>query len=104
MTLPKENPPRFTGETAIYEDDPFGLGEFDEKRFRIVKDFLPSPDKLVYKNEPETEKISIVLDKEDVDFFRSKATALGASYQRMIRNLVKMYVEQQREQDKNLST
>lgn len=99
------DPPRQAWETAHYEDDPFDLGDIDVTKLkRVSKDFLPSPDQLVYKNEPETEKISIVLDKEDVDFFRRKATELGASYQRMIRNLVKMYVEQQKEQDKNLST
>jgi predicted DNA binding CopG/RHH family protein len=69
----------------------------------IAKGFLPSPQELA-TTEQETEKISIILDKADVDYFRNKATELGASYQRMIRNLVKMYVEQQREQDKNLST
>lgn len=98
------DPPRQSWETAQYEDDPFELGDIDVTKLkRVSKIFLPSPDQLVFKNEPETEKISITLDKSDVDFFRRKATELGASYQRMIRNLLKMYVEQQREQDKKLS-
>lgn len=50
MKLPEENPPRFPGETAIYEDDPFGLGEIDDSQMvEVSKDFLPKPEELVFK-------------------------------------------------------
>ncbi len=52
---------------------------------------LPKPEELVLR-EPETEKISIVLDKFALDFFRKKGKELGAPYQRMIRTLISDYV------------
>ncbi len=59
---------------------------------RVVADFLPSPAAFAYA-EPETEKITIVLDKETVAFFKSQASNFSVSYQRMIRELLKGYVE-----------
>jgi len=59
-----ETPPRRPGETAIYEDDPFELGEIDEANFVTVKDFLPRPQDLVFKqSKPATEKVSMSFDK-----------------------------------------
>lgn len=43
MKLPEENPPRRPGETALYEDGPFELGEVE---LEMVEDFLPSPEQL----------------------------------------------------------
>jgi len=85
-----QEPVRQTWETVEYTDNP-ELPEIEQ--IEIVKDFLPPPEMLV-RREPETEKITMVLDKETVDFFREKASELGASYQRMIRNLLNEYVGQ----------
>ena len=85
------DPPRQLGETATYQDDPFELGDV---QFEIVEDLLPPPDQLVFKG-PATEKITIALTKDSLDFFRQKGTELGAPYQRMIRNLIDAYVAQQ---------
>lgn len=68
MRLPKENPPRFAGETAIYEDDPFELGEIEEGRFVRVKDVLPPPEKLVFKN--LRRKITITLEQDSINFLK----------------------------------
>lgn len=57
----------------------------------LIEDFLPRPEDLVFKGSPQ-EKITITLDSETVAFFRQKATELGSSYQRMIRNLLNEYV------------
>ena len=62
---------------------------------RLIADFLPPPEALVIAEEPTTEKITIVLDRETVDFFRQKSQELGASYQRMIRELLKSYASLQ---------
>ena len=86
------DPPRKPGETAHYEEDPFGLGD---TQLETVADFLPSPEQLVLK-EPETEKVTIALSKDSLSFFRQKGKELGAPYQRMIRNLLDAYVAQHR--------
>ena len=78
-------------ETVQYTDNP-DLPEVEQ--MKIVSDFLPPPEMLV-RREPETEKITMVLDKATVDFFRQTADELGASYQRMIRNLLNEYVARQ---------
>ncbi len=64
---------------------------------RVVEDFLPPPSVLATYKDDETEKITIVLDKETVDFFRAKAHEFNASYQRMIRELLKSYAVSQSE-------
>ena len=85
-------PSRKPGETAYYEEDPFELGD---TQLETVADFLPSPEQLVLK-EPETEKVTIALSKDSLNFFRQKGKELGAPYQRMIRNLIDAYVAQHR--------
>lgn len=56
-----------------------------------ILDFLPSPAELAGR-EAEAEKITISLDKPTVDFFKAQAALFGASYQRMIRELLRDYV------------
>lgn len=65
-----------------YTDEPMGS-------LRVVKDFLPSPDQLVLKE--ENIKITISLKKESVDFFKKKAKEHHTSYQKMIRQLIDRY-------------
>jgi predicted DNA binding CopG/RHH family protein len=57
----------------------------------VVEYSLPPPDELVQRE--ETEKVSLVLSKHSVDFFRRQAERLGVPYQRMIRVLIDRYVE-----------
>lgn len=86
------DPPRAAGETAEYEDNPFGLGDIDETRLKIVsKDFLPRPEELVFKN--PRRKVTITLDQKSIDFFKAEAQRLHVPYQRMIRTLLQEYVE-----------
>jgi predicted DNA binding CopG/RHH family protein len=88
MKLPEENPPRRVGETAIYEDDPFDLGD---AQLEIVKDFLPSPEQLAKAD--QVVKITIALSQKSVDFFKAQAEEHNTSYQRMIRRLIDEYVQ-----------
>ena len=60
---------RRIGETAHYEEDPFNLGIADDQAMMVVQDFLPAPEDLILK-EPETEKITIALNKDTLTFFR----------------------------------
>jgi predicted DNA binding CopG/RHH family protein len=55
----------------------------------VVDDFLPPPAELVPRE--DTEKVTIVLSKRSVDFFRREAKRNGVQYQRMIRALLDRY-------------
>jgi len=55
-----------------------------------VKDFLPPPEKLVMPQ--QTVKVTIMLNKSSVDFFKNQANKHRAKYQKMIRNLIDQYV------------
>ena len=60
---------------------------------RIIKDFLPSPEELAFKD--ETIKVTISLSKASVDFFKKEAKNHHTQYQRMIRRLLDEYAMHQ---------
>ena len=68
-----------------YTDEPMG-------ELRIIKDFLPSPDQLILKE--ENVKITISLKKSSVDFFKREAQKRRTSYQKMIRRVIDWYASQ----------
>lgn len=68
-----------------YTDEPMG-------KLRVVNDFLPAPEELVFKE--ENVKITMALSKSSVDFFKSEASKHHTSYQAMIRRLVDLYASQ----------
>ncbi len=68
-----------------YTDKPMG-------KLRVIKDFLPTPDKLVLKE--ENIKITIALHKSSVEFFKREAQRYHTSYQKMIRRLIDLYAAQ----------
>ncbi|MCW8926495.1 MAG: hypothetical protein OQJ84_09575 [Xanthomonadales bacterium] len=70
-----------------YSDEPLG-------EMALVPDFLPSPGKLVLKD--DNVKITIALSKESVDYFKAEARRHHVKYQRMIRKLLDLYVAQQK--------
>lgn len=57
-----------------------------------IKDVLPPPDKLVLPE--ETVKVTLLLSKSSVQFFKQKAVQHRTKYQRMLRELVDRYTEQ----------
>jgi predicted DNA binding CopG/RHH family protein len=65
-----------------YTDEPIG-------KLRVVKDFLPPPEELAFKEEGV--KITITLSKSSVAFFKRAAKKYHAPYQKMIRQLVDAY-------------
>ena len=67
-----------------YTDE--GLG-----RLKIVRDFLPPPEDLVFRDEGV--KVTIALSKRSVDFFKGEARKHNTQYQRMIRRLLDAYAE-----------
>lgn len=68
-----------------YTDGPIG-------DVKIVRDFLPSPDELAFKEEQV--KVTIGLSKSSVDFFKKQAKRNHTQYQKMIRRLLDVYVAQ----------
>jgi predicted DNA binding CopG/RHH family protein len=68
-----------------YTDEPM-------PRTRIVKDFLPSPDQLAFKEEKV--KVTISLSRASLDFFKKQADRHNTAYQKMIRNLLDAYAFQ----------
>lgn len=65
-----------------YTDEPI-------EPLKVVPDFLPAPDELVFKE--DTVKITIALSKESVDFFKQEAEKNHTPYQKMIRRLLDAY-------------
>ena len=67
-----------------YTDEPIGEP-------RVIRDFLPSPEELAFREEDV--KITIKLSKRSIDFFKAEAAKGETQYQRMIRRLLDAYVE-----------
>jgi len=65
-----------------YTDGPVG-------KYKVIPDFLPSPDQLV-KRETNV-KVTINLRKDSVDFFKSIAKKNNIQYQKVIRSLLNSY-------------
>ena len=65
-----------------YSDEPMG-------DLKVVKDFLPSPDQLILKE--ENVKVTLALKKSSIEFFKEKAKEQHVSYQRMIREVIDWY-------------
>jgi hypothetical protein len=56
---------------------------------RVIKDFLPSPDELSFKEEGV--KVTMTLSKSSIEFFKRTARKRHAPYQKMIRTLLDSY-------------
>lgn len=70
-----------------YTEEPMGY-------LRVVKDFLPPPDKLVLKE--DNVKVTISLKKSSISFFKEQAKTQKTSYQKMIREVVDWYASHYR--------
>jgi predicted DNA binding CopG/RHH family protein len=68
-----------------YTNEPMG-------RTRVVKDFLPSPDQLAFKEQKV--KVTISLSRASLEFFKDQAHRHRTAYQKMIRNLLDAYAVQ----------
>jgi len=71
-------------EKIHYTDEPLG-------NLKVVPDFLPRPEDLVFRDEGV--KVTISLSKRSVEFFKSEARKHRTQYQRMIRRLLDAYAE-----------
>ena len=67
-----------------YNEKPLG-------EIRIVDDFLPQPQDLIFKK--ETVKVTLTLSKSSVAFFKGEAQKHHTQYQKMIRRLLDLYAD-----------
>jgi len=74
-----------TGKTK-YSDEPLG-------KVRVVSDFLPPANDLAFREEGV--KVTLLLSKKSLAFFKSEASKHRTRYQPMIRKLLDIYVEKQ---------
>jgi len=70
-----------------YSNEPIG-------EFKLVTDFLPSPAELALKN--KNTKITISLSTDSLTYFKDIAETHHMQYQKIIRQLLDEYVENQR--------
>lgn len=54
-----------------------------------IEDFIPGPEKLVRKD--DSVRITILLSKNSVNFFKDKAKKTGVPYQTMIKTVLDKY-------------
>ncbi len=66
-----------------YTHEPIG-------KLKVIKDFLPSPEEIAFKEEPM--KVTMVLSKSSVRFFKKTAREHHTPYQKIIRTLLDTYV------------
>lgn len=59
---------------------------------KVVRDFLPAPADLVFREDQV--KVTIGLSRSSVDFFKREARRHHTQYQKMIRRLLDIYVAQ----------
>ena len=62
-------------------------------KLTIIKDFLPPPSQLVRKE--NTVRVTSEYTKSSIDFLKLEAKKAKVPYQRMLRSLIDLYVEQQ---------
>jgi predicted DNA binding CopG/RHH family protein len=76
-----------------YTDEPIG-------DFRVVKDFLPPSEELVFRE--ESVKVTISLSKKSIDFFKDEAQKHHTKYQQMIRQLLDVHADTQSKQKESM--
>lgn len=74
-----------------YKDDDPSDPDCPVGKMTRIPNFLPPPSELIFPGD-ETEKVTIVLKKDNVDFFRRKAKEHHTKYQKMIREVLDRYV------------
>jgi hypothetical protein len=77
----KKKPGKYSN--VEYTDGPGG-------DFIIIEDYLPPPDQLVFKE--SNTRVTINLKARDIEYFKREAKKYGTQYQKLIRNVLDMYV------------
>lgn len=57
----------------------------------LINDFLPPPDKLITKE--DNTKVTILLSKKSINFFKDQSKKSGVPYQSMIKKVLDLYAD-----------
>ncbi|MCW7490956.1 MULTISPECIES: CopG family transcriptional regulator [Leptospira] len=57
----------------------------------VINDFLPPPDKLITKE--DNSKVTILLSKKSISFFKAQSKKSGVPYQSMIKKVLDLYAD-----------
>ncbi|MCG6154051.1 CopG family transcriptional regulator [Leptospira bandrabouensis] len=57
----------------------------------VMEDFLPPPDKLIVKE--DNSKVTILLSKKSITFFKDQSKKSGVPYQSMIKRVLDLYAD-----------
>jgi predicted DNA binding CopG/RHH family protein len=82
---------RSMSKTIQYSNEPIG-------DFKLIPDFLPSPEELALKQ--QNTKVTISLSSESIAYFKATAQKHHMQYQKMIRQLLDEYVAHQKSANK----
>ncbi len=69
-----------------HQDDDMPVGKLTR-----IENFLPSPEELFPK--VEKRKVTLEIDDDTVSFFKLKAKQTGTKYQKMMREVLKVYAK-----------
>jgi predicted DNA binding CopG/RHH family protein len=58
---------------------------------KIISDFLPPPEKLITKE--DNSKVTILLSKKSISFFKAQSKKSGVPYQSMIKKVLDLYAD-----------
>ncbi|WP_173644570.1 CopG family transcriptional regulator [Leptospira alstonii] len=73
-----------------YTDAPTSISS-SIKSSMVIEDFLPPPNRLVLKE--DNSRITIVLSKKSISFFKEQSKKSGIPYQAMIKKVLDLYAE-----------
>ena len=73
----------------VYEKAPASMSQAIEES-RVIKDFLPSPEKLLAHE--SSVKVTLSRSKDSIDSFKEKAVENHVPYQKMLRKVIDLYV------------
>jgi len=73
-----------------YKKAPDSIGKAIDASI-TVEDFLPPPEKLILKE--ENSKVTILLSKKSINFFKEQSKKSGVPYQSMIKKVLDLYTD-----------
>ena len=75
---------------TIYTNTPNNISKAINSSL-VIDDFLPPPDKLIIKE--DNSKVTILLSKKSISFFKDQSKKSGVPYQSMIKKVLDLYAD-----------
>ena len=90
MLASGEREKNFMKKKTIYTNTPDNISKAINSSI-IIDDFLPPPDKLIIKE--DNSKVTILLSKKSISFFKDQSKKSGVPYQSMIKKVLDLYAD-----------